>query len=100
MQANTKDWIQYSTAIAMITSAIILAFVSFIVASTVTAGVLWYVSEALVYAGSIFGVSIYFRTKFGDFESRANKFMQKEIHDMADRLEHRLENELQQNNEN
>ena len=100
MQANTKDWIQYSTAIAMIASAIILAFVSFIVASTVTAGVLWYVSEALVYAGSIFGVSVYFRTKFGDFESRANKFMRKEIDNMADRLEHKLENELQQNNEN
>jgi len=78
----------------MIASAIILAFVSFIVASTVTAGVLWYVSEALVYAGSIFGVSVYFRTKFGDFESRANKFMRKEIDNMADRLEHKLENEL------
>lgn len=92
MQANTKDWIQYSTAIAMIASAIILAFVSFIVTSTVAGGVLWYVSEALVYAGSIFGVSIYFRTKFGDFESRANRLIKKEIEEVTDRLEHELGN--------
>lgn len=76
----------------MIASAIILAFVSFIVTSTVAGGVLWYVSEALVYAGSIFGVSIYFRTKFGDFESRANRLIKKEIEEVTDRLEHELGN--------
>ena len=33
-------------------------------------GVLMYVAEALVFSGAIYGVNIYYRTKFGDFENR------------------------------
>lgn len=71
MKANTKEWIQYATAIAMITSGIILAFLSFFFNNyDIADGVLWYISQALVYAGAIFGVSLYFKTKLGEFESR------------------------------
>ncbi len=94
MQANTKDWIQYSTAIAMISSAIILTFISFFLTATVVGGVLWYVSEALVYAGSIFGVSVYFRTKFGDFESRTKADLKTQIQEMADKIEHEVEKRI------
>jgi len=44
MKQNTKDWIQYSTAIAMIASAIILAFLAFIITYTIASGVLIYVA--------------------------------------------------------
>ena len=91
MQTNTKDWIQYSTAIAMITSAIILAFLDFFITNTIGEGVLWYVSEALVYTGSIFGVSIYFRTKFGDFESKTRERIKQEIDTITDRLAKKIE---------
>ena len=71
---TTKDWIQYSTAIAMILSGIILAFMSFFRNDgNISEGVLWYVAQALTYAGGIFGVSIYFKTKLGDFESRTKQ---------------------------
>lgn len=71
---NTKDWIQYSTAIAMIISGIVLAFMSFFKNDgNISDGVLWYVAQALTYAGGIFGVSIYFKTKLGDFESRTKQ---------------------------
>ena len=71
---NTKDWIQYSTAIAMILSGIVLAFMSFFKNDgDISEGVLWYVAQALTYAGGIFGVSIYFKTKLGDFESRTKR---------------------------
>lgn len=71
---NTKDWIQYSTAIAMIVSGIVLAFMSFFRNDgNISEGVLWYVAQALTYAGGIFGVSIYFKTKLGDFESRTKQ---------------------------
>ena len=33
-------------------------------------GVLWYISQALVYSGAIFGVNVYFKTKLGNFESK------------------------------
>ena len=73
MKQNTKDWIQYSTAIAMIASAIVIAFIAFIITSNIASGVLIYVAQALCYAAGIFGVSIYFRTKLGEFESTTKK---------------------------
>lgn len=92
MQANTKEWIQYSTAIAMVASAILLAFLSFFITSTIASGVLWYISEALVYAGSIFGISIYFKTKLGDFESRARERLKTELDYVAEKLAEKVEN--------
>ena len=68
---TTKDWIQYGSAIAMIVSGIVLTFLSYFQHGDVTDGVLWYMAQALTYAGAIFGVSIYFKTKLGAFESRA-----------------------------
>jgi large-conductance mechanosensitive channel len=44
MQSNTKDWIQYGSAIAMILSAIILAFLSFFAIQAIEASILWYVA--------------------------------------------------------
>ena len=71
---SNKDWIQYGSAIAMITSGIILAFLSFFKNDgDIAQGVLWYVAQALTYAGSIFGVSVYFRTKLGDLRSNLHK---------------------------
>ena len=81
MQTNTKEWIQYGSAIAMIVSGIVLAFLSFFINDDhdIADGVLWYIAQALIYAGGIFGVSIYFKTKLGEFESNARKELKKYI---------------------
>ena len=76
MKQNTKDWIQYSTAIAMVVSAIAIAFLAFLVTATIASGVLIYIAQALCYAAGIFGVSVYFRTKLGEFESTTKKQME------------------------
>ena len=81
MKQNTKDWIQYSTAIAMIVSAIVIAFVAFILTTNIASGVLIYIAQALCYAGGIFGVSIYFRTKLGEFESKVEDKVKEIIKD-------------------
>ena len=71
MKPNTKEWIQYGSAIAMIASGIVLAFLSFFFNNyDIAEGVLWYISQALIYAGGVFGVSIYFKTRLGEFEHR------------------------------
>ena len=58
----------------MIASGIVLAFLSFFLNNyDIAEGVLWYISQALIYAGGIFGVSIYFKTRLGEFESRTRK---------------------------
>lgn len=74
MKPNTKEWIQYGTAVAMIASGIILAFLSFFLNNyDIADGVLWYISQALIYAGGVFGVSIYFKTRLGEFENRTKQ---------------------------
>lgn len=75
MKQNTKDWIQYATAVAMVASAIGIAFLAFILTNTIASGVLIYIAQALCYAAGIFGVSIYFKTKMGEFESIVKKKM-------------------------
>ena len=88
---NNKDWIQYGSAIAMITSGIILAFLSFFKNDgDIGQGVLWYVAQALTYAGSVFGVSVYFRTKLGDLRSNLNKenLLSRENEDKKETDEH------------
>ena len=82
MKQNTKDWIQYSTAIAMVCSAIVIAFVALILTSTIASGVLIYIAQALAYAAGIFGVSLYFNTKLGEFETSAKKQIKEAIDEL------------------
>jgi len=42
---------------------------------------LWYVAQALAYAGGIFGVSIYIKSKLGEATSRVNQRIQEEVRD-------------------
>ena len=82
MKQNTKDWIQYSSAVVMVLSAIVIAFVALILTSTIASGVLIYIAQALVYAAGIFGVSLYFNTKLGEFETSAKKQIQEAIDEL------------------
>lgn len=90
MTTNSKEIIQYGSAIAMVVSGIILAFLSFFLNGyDIAEGVLWYIAQALTYAGAIFGVSIYFKTKLGEFESRTKK----DLEEYIDRKEERHEDD-------
>lgn len=71
MGKNVKEWIQYGSAIIMLASGVILAFLSFFLnAYKIDDSILWYVSQCLVYAGSIFGISVYVRSKFSEIENK------------------------------
>lgn len=71
MSPNVREGLQYSAAIGMLLSGVLLTFLSFFLNNYVVSdGVLWYVSQTLVYSGAIFGVNVYFKTKLGNFESR------------------------------
>ena len=85
MKQNTKDWIQYSTAIAMVCSAIVIAFVALVLTSTIASGVLIYIAQALCYAAGIFGVSLYFNTKLGEFENNTRQQINKMMNDMINK---------------
>lgn len=71
MKSNTKDWIQYSTALMLAGSGVGLAFLSFFLNEyNIAEGVLLYIAQAFVFAGGIFGVSVYIRTKIGEFKNQ------------------------------
>lgn len=59
MQQNTKDWIQCSSAIAMLVSAIALALWSFYKLSEVHSSVLAYVGEAIAFVASVYSLALY-----------------------------------------
>lgn len=68
-ELGIKDKVQYVMAIVLILSGIVLAFLSTILTTTIATGVLVYISEAFMTAGGIFGVSIYFNSKIGEFST-------------------------------
>lgn len=80
MTQNTKEWLQYGSAIFMILTGVVLTFLCFFLNSfNITTGVLLYVAQALVYSGGIYGISIYFRTNLGEFESKTKEYIDKKI---------------------
>lgn len=70
MQKNTKDWIQYGSAVVVLICAIILVYISYFTSKDVTENVLWYFAQSLMYAGSIFGVAIAIDAKFENIKNK------------------------------
>ena len=79
MTPSSKELIQYGTATLMVVSGVILSFISFFVNGDVTEGVLWYMAQALTFAGGVFGVSIYFKTKLGESEHRIREYLNEQL---------------------
>lgn len=88
---SVKDKIQYSMAVVLIFSGIIAAFICIIFnAFAISTGVLIYIAQAFITAGGIFGVSIYFKTKLGEFDTRQKTTISSEI----DRLIKHFDNHM------
>lgn len=77
-----KDITQYATAVIGFASGVGLAFFQYFDSGDLTSGVLGYVAQVLVYAASIFGVTMYWNGKYREtmnkFDLRYNK-LEKEI---------------------
>lgn len=96
MKANTKEWIQYGSACAMIVSGIALAFLSFFIKGDVTDGVLLYIAQALTFAGGVFGISLYFKTKLGVAENHVHEYIDNRLNDYEKRRQRHDEDEQSQ----
>ena len=75
MSKATKENIQLLSAIAMLFGGFALAVAGFIVPPTgqIHESVLGIFAECLIYAGSIFGVTIYIQTKYSELRSYLDK---------------------------
>lgn len=61
MKQEVKENISVITAVVLLTSGIVLSFLSFFlsVEKEIDDSVLWYFAQTLIYSGSIFGVKEY-----------------------------------------
>lgn len=71
-QSATRDGYQvtqYSCAVMLIISSIILAFITAIDAKDINNGILLYIAQAFLLAGSIFGLDYYVRRLTHDYNN-------------------------------
>ena len=72
-EVGIKDKFQYVTASVLIISGVSIAFLSFFLNKyDISNGVLIYIAQAFTTCGAIFGVSVYFKSKLGEFETKAD----------------------------
>lgn len=83
-ELGIKDKIQYIMAIVLFISGIALAFLNFALTLTIANGSLIYISEAFITGAGIFGVSIYFKSKLGEFKSDTADLIEKVVKRVID----------------
>lgn len=72
-----KDKIQYIVAVVLVVSGIVMAFLSFFLNQyDIATGTLIYIAQCFITAGGIFGISIYFKSKLGEFKSDTMKLVE------------------------
>lgn len=84
-QLGFKDQAQYTTAMVLIASGILIAFLSFILIHTISSGVLIYIAQAFVAGGSIFGVSIYFKNQLMEAHGETMDKMKQLVDDVVEK---------------
>jgi hypothetical protein len=96
MKANTKEWIQYSSAIGMLVSGVVLTFIDFFLSKThgISDGTLWYVGQCLIYSGGIFGTNIYFTGKFGSMSNAITTNILAAVKEMIEKKDNGKDNKL------
>lgn len=74
MTSNTKETVQYSTAIGTLITGIVMCFISFFLNEYgIEDSVLMYFGETLLFCAGVFGVNLYINDKIMQTENRIDK---------------------------
>lgn len=75
MTKEDRTKYQVYSALAMLIAGVALSVAGFLVppVGEISDSVLWFFAQCLIYAGSIFGVSIYVQSKFSELKDEINK---------------------------
>ena len=75
MTKEDRTKYQVYSALAMLLTGVALSVAGFLVppVGEISDSVLWFFAQCLIYAGSIFGVSIYVQSKFSELKEEINK---------------------------
>ena len=75
-------------AFALIGSGIVIAFLSFFLnAYNIATGVLLYIAQAFVIGGGLVGASVYFKSKWVEFNTNAKREIDERIDELTKRIE-------------
>ena len=80
-----KDQAQYITAMVLIASGILIAFLSFFMIHSITSSVLIYIAQAFTAGGAIFGVSIYFKNQLIEAHGETIEKVKQLIEDVVEK---------------
>ena len=80
-----KDQAQYITAMILIASGILIAFLSFFMIHSITSSVLIYIAQAFIAGGAIFGVSIYFKNQLIEVHGETMDKVKQLIEDVVEK---------------
>ena len=82
-----KDQIAYIIAMVMIGSGILIAFLSFFLnAFNIATGVLIYIAQTFTVGGSIVGASAYFKSKWMEFDTRADNIITNKVNEIGAKI--------------
>lgn len=84
-QLGFKDQAQYITAMVLIASGILIAFLSFFMIHSIASSVLIYIAQAFIAGGAIFGVSIYFKNQLIEVHGETMDKMKQLIKDVVEK---------------
>lgn len=75
MTKEDRTKYQVYSALAMLLAGVALSVAGFLVppVGEISDSVLWFFAQCLIYAGSIFGVSIYVQSKFSELKEEISK---------------------------
>jgi len=76
MTPDKKDTIQYSSAVGTLITGIVMCFLSFFFNNyQIHDSALWYFGESCVFAGGVFGVSLYIRGEVQRINTKIDKLL-------------------------
>lgn len=84
-QLGFKDQVQYITAMVLIASGILIAFLSFFMIHSIASSVLIYIAQAFIAGGAIFGVSIYFKNQLIEVHGETMEKVKQLIEDVVEK---------------
>lgn len=84
-QLGFKDQAQYITAMVLIASGILIAFLSFFMIHSITSSVLIYIAQTFIAGGAIFGVSIYFKNQLIEVHGETMEKVKQLIEDVVEK---------------
>ena len=75
-----RIFVQYATAVGMLASGVALTVAGFMTppVGEISDSVLWFAAQTMIYAGSVFGVSIYVNDRISGLKDRINKLEKEE----------------------